>query len=381
MTELPRVLLVDHDGWFYGRPRFALEVAVALSEAGAEVALVGPVDEFQERVRAAGIPCYPLGEGWSQLDRSLGRQVQLEALTRRFAPDLIHAHGISEAIVSSRLGRRLGIPVVPCFHTVAWRAWRRSPGFAPRLRRFLYELVYLELLDRFTSRRCPVVQAVSGAVRANLLEVGYAPEQVRVVTMGLPLPAPPGEERGEAPGLEGLVGPRLLFLGRVSAEKGVPTLLRAAEALVAEGREFSLVLAGSGELPETSLGPDRVRTLGFREDVPALLRAVDGFVLPSQGEGLPLSLLESMAAGLPVVATRVGGIPEAVEEGASGYLCEADSSQDLTRALSRLLGEGREGMRRMGLRGREIAETRFSRRVMTENLLELFEAARVAGTA
>ena len=102
----------------------------------------------------------------------------------------------------------------------------------------------------------------------------------------------------------------------------------------------------------------RVRLAGERRDVPELLAAADVFVLPSASEGLPVSVLEAMAAGLPVIASRVGGVPEQVSDGETGLLVEPGDPSDLTAALDRLIADP-SLRRRLGAAGRARAEQAF----------------------
>jgi len=136
------------------------------------------------------------------------------------------------------------------------------------------------------------------------------------------------------------------------------------------------VIAGDGvqrgdlEDQTQALGlADAVVFAGFRTDVPALLRAADVFVLPSLLEGLPNTALEAMSVGLPVVATRVDGVPEAVVDGETGLLVPPEDSAALAEALGKLLAE--PGTRSaMGEAGRLRAETEFS----VERMLDAVEA-------
>ncbi|MBK7947565.1 MAG: glycosyltransferase [Deltaproteobacteria bacterium] len=117
----------------------------------------------------------------------------------------------------------------------------------------------------------------------------------------------------------------------------------------------------------------RVHLLGLRNDVDRLLEAADVFVQPSRSEGLPLAVLEAMAAGLPVVATRVGGMGEAVVDGETGMLVGAERPDELARALRSLL-EDDALRRRMGIEARARAEAEFSVETMARRYVELFRS-------
>lgn len=136
----------------------------------------------------------------------------------------------------------------------------------------------------------------------------------------------------------------VVTVANLRATKDLPTLLRAAATVVSSAPEVRVALVGQGPLEgdlralHDRLGLDeRVVLLGGRDDVPALLAAADVFTLSSRYEGLPLALLEALSAGLPVVATRVGGIPEAVTDGVEGFLVPPADATALAAALLALV--------------------------------------------
>jgi glycosyltransferase involved in cell wall biosynthesis len=208
---------------------------------------------------------------------------------------------------------------------------------------------------RFLSRRLAAHVAVGD--RAARLVEGYArlPEgSVRTIYNGVPeLPIRTAERL--APGL--IVG----SLGRLDVQKGYDTLLRALPALPG----VTAVLVGDGpqrpmlELLAAELGvADRVRLTGWSDDPRSYLPGFDVFVLPSRYEGFPLSIVEAMQAGLPVVASDVGSVGEAVVPGETGLLVPADEPERLTQALLEALREPQR--RRLGEGGRRRAGELFS---------------------
>ena len=161
--------------------------------------------------------------------------------------------------------------------------------------------------------------------------------------------------------------PTVLYLGMVKEAKGVFDLLEAWPAVRARVPDARLVLAGIGELDRARAVAqqhgfaDALETPGWivGEAKDALLRRAWVFTLPSHWEAMPMSVLEAMAAGLPVVATRVGGVPSAVADGRTGILVEPHQPEPLAAALARLLGDA--GLRRsLGEAGRERAREEFS---------------------
>jgi glycosyltransferase involved in cell wall biosynthesis len=160
---------------------------------------------------------------------------------------------------------------------------------------------------------------------------------------------------------------QVVFLGKLGPNKGSYDLLEAASMLLARRRQLELMLGGDGEVQQTRA---RVSELGIGEHVKvlgwvgpeqrnALLASASVFVLPSYHEGLPMSILEAMAAGLPVLATPVGGIPELLTDGVEGYLVQPGDVEGLGRCMQSLLDD-QALAQRMGAAGRRKIETTFS---------------------
>jgi glycosyltransferase involved in cell wall biosynthesis len=167
-------------------------------------------------------------------------------------------------------------------------------------------------------------------------------------------------------------------------------LIDAIGCLRTQGVPLTVAIAGDGPLREAlveraaALGvSDRVRLLGHRTDVEQVYAAGDVFVLSSESEGLSNTILEAMASGLPVVATRVGGADEMVQYGVTGYLVPSRSPERLAAALKSVIGDRAAG-RAMGMAGRARAEAEFSLRSMVRRYetmyVELAGAGRSAST-
>lgn len=271
----------------------------------------------------------------------------LRRLLRREGIDVLHSHNFSPLIYGSLAARLCGIGTVNTRHG---RAALRTHG----------------LIWALTDR----VVAVSEDSRRELMRHNrIRPDKVRVIVNGIDLtgykPATPSarERRGEL-GLPEDV-PLCGIVARLSPEKDHRTLLLAVDALRKAGSAAHLAIVGGGPLEGElktlvqSLGLSaRVHFLGFRSDVAQLLPLFDLFVLSSTEEGVSLTLIEAMAAGLPIVATRVGGNPEVVVDGETGLLVEAGQPAALAAAIESLLGDP-EIRSRMGRRGRDVAAERF----------------------
>ncbi len=177
-------------------------------------------------------------------------------------------------------------------------------------------------------------------------------------------------------------GANLLFVGRLAAVKGVPILLDALQKLAQDIPEVRLQLIGDGperatlEARVAELGlTERVRFLGYRSqsEVAETLAQTDAFVLPSFAEGVPVVLMEAMAAGVPVVTTRIAGVPELVREGACGWLVPPGDVTALTEALTKVLRSRTERLA-MGELGRAIVSEDFNMQTEAARLSHLIRA-------
>ncbi|HEU0103774.1 MAG TPA: glycosyltransferase [Mycobacteriales bacterium] len=225
------------------------------------------------------------------------------------------------------------------------------------------------LRTRALTRRVDAAVAV-GEASARRVEDFYALGRgsVRSIPNYVPDPGPPRRRRRSGP-------LRLVSVGRLDRVKGHDVLLRA----LADVPHAELVLLGEGgtrvalEKQVAELGlADRVRMPGWQEDVPRLLPRYDALVLPSRTEGWPLTVVEAMLAGLPVVATPVGSVAEAVADGDSGLLVPSDDPAALAAALRRLTDE--PGLaERLGARGRQVAAAGMTAPRMAERWLALWD--------
>jgi len=165
----------------------------------------------------------------------------------------------------------------------------------------------------------------------------------------------------------------VLAAGNLAEVKGYKYLISAIYDLVEKGIPIKCFIAGQGELKEElekqimSLELDRnVKLLGYRDDIPSLLTAADIFCMPSLNEALGYSLLEAMAAGIPVIASNVGGIPEALTDGKEGLLVPSGDVRELSLAIQKLISDD-ELAKRLGLNGRHTVNQTFSlERMLTQ---------------
>ena len=168
-------------------------------------------------------------------------------------------------------------------------------------------------------------------------------------------------------------------VGRLARVKGIPYLLQAARILLHQGANVKVLVVGDGNIRldlmtlTRDLGINQnVAFLGHRDDIDELLKALDIFVLPSLSEGIPMVLLEAMAASRAVVSSRVGGIPEIVEDGIDGFLVEPMDVNSLAERCGRLI-ESPDIARKMGVQARKRVERDFSATTMADRVALIYK--------
>jgi glycosyltransferase involved in cell wall biosynthesis len=299
----------------------------------------------------------PMRVSLSETREGMGR---LRELIGGFRPDLIHVHASREMVwmarkVTKKIGTRCPLVFTPHAYTGSFD--------------FFLTWLYARLADR--------VIAVSNAERVRLAR--FFPESARDervvwIPNGTPLA---DEELRETPGRR-FKGLTIGTTSRLSKEKGIIHLLRAFAMLSAEFADCRLVIVGDGRLRESlernaaSLGvSDRVKFTGALDDPIPAVAEFDIYVSSSLNENFSVSIVEAMALGKPVVATRVGGTPDAVVHGETGLLCEPADPQRLAECIRELLVSPDMRMR-MGESARRRAVDMFSIRKMADRTASLY---------
>jgi glycosyltransferase involved in cell wall biosynthesis len=270
-------------------------------------------------------------------------------------------------------------------HTVTWAARQAGVPVVVRTEHLPYVLTVPE--EQETHRRLmeavDCLICVSAGARASFAAAGVPPGKLRVVRNGI-VPQPSTAPRHVARRALGLPSdmPIALTIARFTEQKGHRLLLAAIPAVLVRRPGARFLWVGEGPLkPEmeeavAALGlDDRVRFLGQRSDVAALMAAADLFVLPSMFEGLPLVALEAMAAGLPVVGTRVCGTDEVVVDGETGRLVEGGHAPALADAVSEVLADPSLAAR-WGAAGRRRVADEFTAARMARETLAVYETLR-----
>jgi glycosyltransferase involved in cell wall biosynthesis len=352
----------------------ALHVAYlthGLRERGYETTLVAGSlargeDSMEFVARELGIEAVHLPELRRDISplRDLQATLRLAALIRRLRPHILHTHTAKAGAVGRMAAMLVASAqrpiVVHTFHGHVLRGY-----FGPALS------YAFRLLERWLARRTDALVAVSPEVRDELVRLGVAPaEKFTVVRVGIELASRVAESDGRAETRRQLgvadgsfmVG----WIGRMTGVKRTSDVLLAFKRLQERGVDAYLCMIGDGPEREQleqrahALGiMKRTLFLGYQEDVAPYYAALDAMILPSGNEGTPVSAIESLAAARPVVATRVGGVPDVVRDGEDGFLVSPGAVEELADRLERLAAD-EDLRRRMGETGRERVLPRYS---------------------
>ncbi|HEY7371462.1 MAG TPA: glycosyltransferase [Polyangia bacterium] len=347
-----------------GGEKMALELAAGQLGEGNDVMVVSlappPDGPLADAFRARGIDVQRVAK---RPGFDVTMPLRLSALFRRRRVGVVHTHNRQPLIYGAAAGKLAGAKVV---HT------RHGPGRGtPRER----------LLRRGAGYLVDAYVAVSPELAALARELGDCDDgKLKVIENGIDL-GTFGGAAGERDAVRAELGiPRDAWVvgsvGRLAREKDYPLLVRAAAPLL--GPEGRLVLVGDGAEAAAIRAEIDARGVaafaslaGVRHDVARCLAAMDAFALSSRLEGLPLCALEAMAAGLPVVATRVGGLPGLIEDGATGLLVPPGDEQAMGRALASLRADPARA-RAIGERGRAHVRRLYAKDAMVRRYLDLY---------
>lgn len=371
-----RIAGIDPERAFSGGETQVMGLTLALQRAGHRAELIcDPDGALWQRALEAGMVCRPLSVR-NSIDVAAG--LRLRALLTHQAYDVVHFHTArAHALAPFARGRARALVVTRRMD------YRPNRLFAP----WLY------------NRAVDGVAAISAGVADALARGGVARQRIAIIPSGIDcahFTPPEASVRAHARTKLGLRADELAIgtMGTLTERKGHRVLIEAMalaldrgdKAAEASGARVCGFIAGAGplepalaaEIHRRGLEP-RVRMLGHVSDARSLLWALDIFVMPSLKEGLSIAVLEAMACGLPVIASTVGGLPEAVEDGLTGMLVEASNARILADAITKL-GATPERREAMGAAGRARSVARFGIEAMARRTLELYQRC-LAGSA
>jgi L-malate glycosyltransferase len=384
-----RVLHVSHTAVVSGAEHSLLTLIAALpSEVIAGVAC--PPGELAERAHRMGVAVYTLPQlrvslrvaprqiptlGWSLLRAAL----IVAAAARRSGATVVHANSLRAAIIAMS-ARAFG-----------------APPFVAHVRDVLPSGRLPLLLNRAVRRRARSVVALSHYVAAGFSAGNGRGAPISVIDNPVDLrrflsaPEARGSERREL-GIDSDV-PLLGIVGQITSWKGHDTAIQSLALLEPPHANASLLVVGAVKFTDSSTRLDNLAFLRFceeevtrlglngrvvfageREDIPAVLAALDLLVVPSVEEPFGRIVAEAMVVGTPVVATTVGGPAEIVEDGVTGLLAPPGEPEQWARTITRMLDD-RDGARAMAERARAVASSRFDAQLHAARMLEIFEAA------
>ncbi|MCE5303146.1 MAG: glycosyltransferase family 4 protein [Planctomycetaceae bacterium] len=327
-TATTGVLHVINGEYYAGAERVQDLLAERLPSLGFSVGFACvKLDLFGECRRSRGTPLFDVSMH-GRLD--VRPAFRVAELVRQHKYRVIHCHSVRALMIGAMAAAKTGVPMI--FHA-------HSPTSRDSTRLLIDR--FNGLIERRSLRRAARVIAVSQSIADHMAHEGFEPSRIRVVPNGVP--AMPWTDRPQ-PTDPWTLGVVALFRPR----KGFDVLLDAMAILRQQGKIVRLRAIGAFESPRYQaeileqvrrLGlHDQVAWTGFVDDVSDQLQRLDALVLPSLfGEGLPMVVLEAMAAGVPVVATRVAGVPEVIRDGQDGVLVPSGDADQLAQTIARLI--------------------------------------------
>lgn len=366
-----KLLYVVTEDWYFVSHR--LPLAVAAKAAGFTVAVATRQGSHADVIRESGIRLIPFG-----ISRRSGNPVReliaFWRLYRREMPDLVHHVALKPVVLGTLAARLAGVPAQ--INAVAGLGWLFTSGSAvARLLRPLLRRLLARLLEH--PRSLIIVQNPDD--HAALEQVGVSKTRLRLIRgAGV-------DTQQFSPGMPSSGPVCVVLVARMLWDKGIGEFIEAAHHLTAAGVKARFILVGDPDpanpssVPESTLrswhGKQGVEWWGKRDDIPVILQRAHIACLPSYREGLPKSLLEAAACGLPIVTTDAPGCREIVQHGVNGVLVPVRDAMALAAALKRLITDG--ALRRtMGQGSRLRAETEFGiERVITQTLAIYREAS------
>lgn len=320
---------------------------------------------FLKEIRKRKLDCFEVrGTSWVNLPQTVK---QLVSFMRREKFDIVHTQLLHGSIVGQLAARIAGVPVRIITRQYTTDCYHRGHK-------------YLDKFDAYVAKKATKVIAISNAVRDDLLEQGVSSDNIELIYNGINLE--PFKTQSKTSSIRKTFPDKYLiaFVANLNQRKGHEYLLQAMAELVSQDSDLHLLLIGEGDL-RTRLEAltaqlnieEHVSFLGYQPDVPALLKEIDLYVHASVLEPLGIAVLEAMAAGKCVIATRVGGVPEIIQDGQTGFLVSPKSATALANAIR----HARENVRQttmIGNAGRKRVEQVFDIQTIARQYQELYES-------
>jgi glycosyltransferase involved in cell wall biosynthesis len=348
-----------------GAERYVVDLARELRRRRFDVAVACSVTGLlRAELTAAGIPVHGLSDHLAKRRFDLRYALSLRDLVRAGRFDLVHAHVYASIAAAAFATAGTATPLVVTEHTEA--PWR---GLGARL------------ASRLAYRRAARVTTVSEAIRDAIVDDFGEPS--RKVTFVRNAVAPHDGSRPAALPRSCQDDDALLIgrVARLQPEKGMEVFVDAAARLAPDWPRAQFLVIGDGPLrrplerqaEQLGVG-DRVHFLGYRRDGRALIANLDVLAISSHSDGSPLAILEAMAAGVPVVASETGGIPDQVRDGVDGLLVSPGDPAALAGALESLLRD-EDRIRAMGAAAQRHAEVEFGYPLMVDRIERVYSSA------
>jgi len=360
-----KVLQLISSGGYYGAENMLLNLCASQEQSGCQNSLLifynvhVPNVEFYERARRRGLSVRMV----HCKGRADWRAVrQIEEYIQEDAVDLVHTHGYKADLYGYLAAWRCHKPVVATCHN--WVGGTAALG------------IYNHL-DRMVLKKFNALAAVSDAVAHRLLAFGVPAEKIKTIANGIDVAA---FERAQSLPLLKAEGSMVVgVVARLDLQKGFEYLLRAARTLCKTFQGLQIVIAGEG--PDRDKIEDMIQQYGLQSNVvlagqqsnmPSVYAAMDIFVLPSLNEGLPMTVLEAMAASKPVIATRVGAIGSVIQDGKNGLLVAPKDPEGLQNAIAGLLSDP-ERRRRLGGQAHAWVSQNYTSEAMALKYRDMYE--------
>lgn len=280
----------------------------------------------------------------------------------KFRPSIIHLHGYKAIILGAVAARLMNIPCVATYHA--------EIKYTPNLAKYVK-------IETIVLKFAKMIVAVSQPIKKELELRNIRSNLIRIIPNGIDDLLSDGKQQsGTINGIKG--SPKILFVGRLIEKKNIHVLLKAIALLKENFENIRLIIAGEGPfqerlerlIAELKL-VEHVIFLGYVADVNSLYQGCDCFVLPSQTEGMPISLLEAMSSAKPIVVTSVGSIPKVVKHQFDALIVEPNNIKELYAAMKRILNDPLL-QRDLGNNARDSFLEKYTSDIMAQRYIEVY---------